>query len=137
METLTYKTTEIRATSALTGSYVAGNILGNSIIGDNTKELYIENQLLLYINIANLGNMTSVQAKVEFSDDQTNWYQETFEQITGGTAADTLGEHAFSSTGGYRLAIPLKDRYVKVSFKGTGGSGTGSLVSCIAVHGTA
>lgn len=132
---LKYHSQSIRDISALTGTYVPAIVIGNSKV--DTDNLYTDNQLLLYVNIENLGNMTAVQLIQEFSDDGTLWAQETFASITGGTETDTLGEHSMVATGVYRLATPIKDRFVRVSVKGTGGDGTGSLVGILAIYGTA
>ena len=40
--------------------------------------------------------------------------------VSGGTAAESLVEHQFSASGSYRLAIPVMDKLIKVSVKGTG-----------------
>lgn len=132
---LKYHPETIRELAPLTTSYVPMTIIGEDKI--QTDNLYTDNQLILYLNIANLGNMTSVQLIQEFSDDGVLWAQETFASISGGTETDTLGLHQFASVGVYRLATPIKDRFVRVSVKGTGGTGTGSSVGCLAIYGTA
>lgn len=131
---LKYRSTQIRALTALTGSYVAATVIGLPTPG--TDILYTDNQSILYINLNNLGNMTSMEFKIEFSDDNSVWYQETLSTITGGVEIDTLLSHQVTATGLYRIATELKDRYMRVSFKGSGGTGTGSLVSCLAIYGT-
>lgn len=132
---LNYRATSIRTAAALTGTYVASTIIGNS--DNNTPVFYQDNELILYVNVANLGNMTAVQFKIEFSDDLTNWYQECVASFSGGTETDTLLEHAVTAVGKYRVATQVKDRYARASFKGSGGDGTGSSLSAIAVFGTA
>lgn len=134
MQPLDYKATEIRSLGALTVSYVPATVIG--INSNTTQQLFSDNQSLLYIDINNLGNMTSVEFKIEFSDDNSNWYQESLATITGGVEINTLLEHQVTTVGKYRIATELKDRYLRISFKGTGGTGTGSLVSCIAIYGT-
>ena len=120
----------IRSSTVLTGSYVAGTVLG-------LEELHggLHNQIVLYVDFT-IGSLTSAQIKVEFSDDNSDYYQETFAAISGGTETDTLGEHTIAATGKYRLAIPIKDNYIKVSVKGTG-TMTSSLMKVSAVVGTA
>ena len=58
-----------------------------------------------------------------------------FSAISGGTDTMTLGEHKVSATGNYRIAIPIKDRYVKISAKGTG-TVTSSSLAISAIVGT-
>ena len=135
MPPLDYRTTQIRAAAALTTSYVAGTVIGTDATGSG--QLIADNQLVLYVKLTSLGNMTSSELKIEFSNDQTDWFQETLETYTSGVAVDTQLEHSFASAGNYRLAIPLKDKYVRVSSKGTGGTGAGSSLAITAIYGTA
>lgn len=83
-----------------------------------------------------IGSLTTAEIKVEFSTDQTTYYQETFGSISGGTETDTLGIHQIGATGKYRIPIQLKDRFVKISAKGTG-TVTNSLMAISAVVGVA
>ena len=107
---LDYKIESVRAAAILTGSYVAGTVL---------EQKQGKNQLVLLVNFTK-GSLTTAEIKVEFSPDNSSYYQETFQSVSGGTATETLGEHTISATGLYRIMIPIKDRYVKVSAKGTG-----------------
>ncbi len=104
----------VRSSLILTNSYVAGTIIGSN---DIHRGEY--NQLILLIDFT-IGSLTSAQIKVEFSNDNSDFYQETVNDITAGVIAETVAEHSFSATGKYRIAIPIKDRFVKVSAKGTG-----------------
>ena len=103
---------------ALTNSYVAGNVLDTKIKQDR----------LALLLAATLGSLTSIQYKIEYSTDQVTWYQETASSVSGGTATDTQVEHTISADGNYHLVIPLVDRYVRVSVKGTG-TVTGSSIT--------
>ena len=47
--------------------------------------------------------------------------------IAGGTVTESLAEHTITASGNYRIAIPMNDRYVKVSAKGTGTVTSSSL----------
>jgi hypothetical protein len=123
-----YALKTVRASAIPTASYVAGTVL---------EETHLLNQLILLISYTK-GAETSLQVKVEFSPDNSTYYQETFSAISGGTDTDTLGVHQFTATGNYRLSIPIKDRYIKVSTKGTTGSDfVGSLVAINAIVGIA
>lgn len=109
-----YKLNSVRSAAILTGSYVAGTVLGlDGALNQN------QNQLIVYISFTK-GSLTTAEVKIEFSPDNSTWYQETFKSVTGGTSTDTLGEHAYSATGNYRIAVPIKDKYIKISAKGTG-----------------
>lgn len=66
--------------------------------------------------------------------DATDWYQETASSITDGTETNTVLEHTIAATGKYRISVPLKDRYVLVSVKGTG-TVTGSAMAVNAIVG--
>jgi len=100
----------IRDAAILTTSYVAGNIL---------SEVHDRNQLIILVDLT-MGDLTSAELKVEFSDDGTNYYQETASSVSGGTISESLGERVFTESGSYRVLVPINDRYVKVSAKGTG-----------------
>lgn len=100
----------VRSAAILTTSYVAGTVL------DQTEGY---NQLTLLVDFTK-GSLTSLQVMVEFSPDGTTYYQETFQAVSTGTATETLGEHSMSATGKYRIMIPILDRYIKISAKGTG-----------------
>lgn len=108
----------VRASAALTGSYVAGtafsvdehNFLG--ILVDYTK-----------------GDETSMQLKIESSiDGGTTYGQQVAEATSGGTITPSLAERTFSATGKYWVVVhPLKADAIKISAKATGGTPTGTL----------
>ena len=109
-----YAIFSVRSAAILTTSYVAGTVLGPT---NASTASY--NQLIIYWDFT-LGSLTSGELKVEFSHDGTNYYQETFSSVSTGTSTDTLGEHTTAATGKRRIAIPIKDNYIKISVKGTG-----------------
>jgi hypothetical protein len=114
----------IRAAAILTTSYVAGTVWGPSdTSGDRPHEM---NQLIVYIDFT-IGSLTDAQVKVEFSHDGTTYYQETFSSISTTTSTESLGVHKFTATGKYRLAIPIKDNYIKISAIGTGTTTSSSM----------
>tara|TARA_R110002012_G_scaffold103781_2_gene243823 strand:+ start:2437 stop:2661 length:225 start_codon:yes stop_codon:yes gene_type:complete len=61
-----------------------------------------------------------MELKIEFSPDDINYYRESSVDIVSGTGTVNAFEYTFTSDGNYRLAIPIKDKYMKVSVKGTG-----------------
>ena len=115
-----YSIFPVRAAAILTTSYVAGSIMGPiENTGITCANPASNNQLVILWSFTK-GSLTSAQLKVEFSHDGTTYYQETFQAISGATATDTAGIHHVTTTGNYRLAIPTKDNYVKISVQGTG-----------------
>jgi len=60
-------TNTIRASAILTNSYVAGTTINNA---------NHEDQLIIYVDFT-IGSLTSAELKVEFSDDDITYYQET------------------------------------------------------------
>lgn len=119
-----YYKKSVRSAAILTTSYVAGTVL---------EEVHDQNQMILNVDFT-IGSLTSAEIKVEFSSDNTNWYQETFSSVSGGTSTESLGERSMDTTGKRRIAVPLKDRYVRVSVKGTG-IVTGSSMAIEAIIG--
>lgn len=105
-----YNKYDIRAAAILTTAYVAGTVI----------EANQQNQLVIYLDFTK-GSLTTAELKVEFSPDNSDYYQETASSVTAGVDTNTLVEHQVSATAGkYRIAIPIKDRYIKISVKGTG-----------------
>lgn len=119
-------TTALRASAILTNSYVNSSSVAAS---------EGENQLILLID-ATLGSLTSIEVKVEFSDDDATFYQESFGAIAGGTDTLTLGEHQITADGNYRLPISISDRFLRIAAKGTG-TVTGSSLTIDGVLGVA
>lgn len=100
----------VRSAAILTDAYVAGTTI-------DTKGEY--NQMVVLWDFT-VGSLTTGELKVEFSPDNSTFYQETFSAVLGGTSTETLGEHQVGATGKRRILIPLADRFVKISVKGTG-----------------
>lgn len=123
--TIDYKSPQaIRASAVLTNSYVAGTTLSGA---------QVFSQLVLLVDFT-IGSLTSAELKVEFSHDNSTFYQETFSSISAGTDTDTAGEHKFSATGKFCIPIAITAPYIKVSAKGTG-TVTNSLMAIEAVFG--
>ncbi len=129
---LDYKTIPIRSSLVLTNAYVAGTVIDTSLV-----DLTTENQLMILVGFT-IGSLTSASIKVEFSADNTTFYQETLDDTTTGSPIITerLATRLMGGTGNYRIAIPIKDRYIKISAIGTG-TVTSSLMSILAIVGTA
>lgn len=125
-----YLLKSIRSSAVLTGSYVAATVLGPQG-GVPGADPVANNQLALLISFT-IGSLTSAEIKVEFSNDGTTYYQETSSSVSSGTSTDSLVTHTITATGNYRLLIPIVDRYIKVSAKGTG-TVTSSLMAIDAI----
>lgn len=108
----------VRESAILTNAYVAGTVIGGETTGEKSKTNEY-NQLILYVKFT-IGSLTSASIKVEFSADNSTYYQETAMSIAGGVITDSTAVHTISATGNYRICIPMNDRYVKVSSIGTG-----------------
>jgi len=119
-----YARKTIRTAAILTNSYVAGTTI---------EQARQYSQIVLLVSFT-IGSLTSAELKVEFSPDNTTFYQETFEALSGGTGTLSLGEHTMAATGNYRIAIPARDNFVKISAKGTG-TVTSSTITIEAVVG--
>lgn len=122
MANLDYEQVVIRDAAILTNSYVASIVRG---LNDNLS-LTSKNQVILYVDFT-IGSLTSLELKAEFSPDDTTYYQETSIDISGGTGTVNLFEYTITASWQYRIAIPVKDKYMKVSAKGTGTLTSSSL----------
>lgn len=108
----------IRAVAVGTGSYVAGTVM--SMAAHNAIGLGI---------VFTKGDETSLQVKIEVSNDGgTTYFQQVTESTSGGTITDTLAERSFTATGNYSILVtPVRGLLVKVSVKMTGGTPTGTV----------
>ena len=98
-----YKVIEIRPSTVLTTSYVAGDLIDSTSVPYS----YANNQLLFYVDVA-LGSLDSVEFIVEFSADETTWFQESIEGApAGGTSIVTPYVRQFTADGRYRVGVPM------------------------------
>ena len=114
MAKLDYEALVIRDAAVLTNSYVATTIRW---INDNL-DLTEKNQLVLLMDFT-IGSLTSLEMKIDFSWDNIDYYQETSLDISWGIWTVNLFEYTFDETGKYRIALPIKDKYMRLSVKGT------------------
>jgi len=126
MNIIKYERKLVRTPAILTTSYVAGTVLTD-------VEHY--NQLNLFVAYVK-GSLTSLQVKVEYSDDGVNFYQDTFFAESGATATGSAGEYSFAPAGNqnYVISLPIQCSAIRVSAKGTG-TVTDSSVGIIATLG--
>ena len=117
-----YKLKTVRDNAILTNSYVAGTVIEN---------VQFQDKMIVLADFTK-GSLTSAEIKIEFSPDNNNWYQESVRTATGGSLAESLAEHTLSATGKYRIPIDIKDRYIRISAKGTGTlTGSSMKIDCI------
>ena len=110
----------VRDAAILTGSYVAGNVIGN------VSEY---NAIGLEVSFT-LGSATSMELKIEESQNGTPYFQQASESASGGTISDSLAIRQFTATGSYAILVtPVRAKYIKVSVKGTGtATGTSATI---------
>jgi len=114
MNWLHYTARVIRDAAILTTSYVAADVLW---LNDNNKAQEA-NQSVLFIDLT-LWSLTSMELKVEFSDDWVNYYQQTFVDVNGWTITPSLWEYTFTADWAYEISNPFKSQNMKISVKGT------------------
>ena len=109
----------VRASAIVTGSYVAGTVVG---------DISEYNSVGLEITVT-MGLLDSVQVKIEESQDGTNYFQQASESASSGTISSSLAARSFTASGSYAILInPVRAKFIKVSTKGTG-TATSSLVA--------
>lgn len=112
-----YINKSIRESTILTGTYIAGTILGAEASHPTKCEEYT--QMVVNINFTK-GSLTNALVKIEFSPDGTTYNQETFSSVSGASSADTLGYHTLIASGNYNIPIQITTRFIKISILGTG-----------------
>lgn len=121
-----YSIFDVRAAAILTNAAVAGTVIGGT---PESSNLFYNNQLIILADFT-VGSLTNVILTVEFSPDNTTWYQETYEDTAASTGVTTVRvkTHVIAATGKYRLPpITICDSYVRISATGTGTVTTSSL----------
>jgi len=94
----------VRAAAILTTGYVASS----------TFDADRANQLNLQCFFT-IGSADACRIKVEFTQDKTNWVQETDVSLAGGIATHQVVVHRWTATGNYDIAIPVNYRHYRVS----------------------
>ncbi len=115
MSSLQYTSRQIRDAAILTTSYVAADVLW---LDDNNTAQTL-NQSVLFIDFT-IWSLTSMELKIEYSDDSINYYQQSFIDISGWTATVSSWEYTFTSSGTYEISNPFKAKYFRASIIGTG-----------------
>ena len=123
----------LRASAVLTGSYVA---VTHGPQGGSTANDPVENSKFVLLIGFTKGSLDSMELKVEFSDDDSTYYQET--NASGPVAGEstlTQNTYTIEASGNYVLDLDITTRYVKVSVIGTG-TVTNSLLTLDSVLAT-
>lgn len=112
-----YNLKNVRAAAILTNSYVAGTVIG---------PVQNQDQLIVYYQ-ATKGSLTDIDIKVEFSPDNTTWYQETAEAVSGEEATLNPLHRTIDATENGRFLVDIADRYIRISALGNGTVTSSSL----------
>lgn len=137
---LDYQYYEIRSPAILTNAYVVYPI---QLIDKNQPanqpnkviQSFLQVDEIIFYAFVTLGSLTSVNLKVEFSNDNANWVQETFDSVNGTTGVVTELPMVRNITANCRIPIRIRDQYVRVSVEGVG-TVTGSSFELGAMVGT-
>lgn len=115
-----YNFINVRAAAILTNSFVAGTVIGpQTAISQPIQDVHTNNQLIVYVDFT-IGSLTDGQIKVEFSHDGVTYYQESSSSVSAGVDTVSLLAHKFTASGKYRIAVPIKDAWIRISAIGTG-----------------
>ncbi len=98
------KTTVIRSAAALTTAYVATAV----------RQIDDYNQLVLLVMYTK-GSSTEMRLKVEFSENKTDFYQETTANVTGTTVKHEIFYRWMDASGNYPIKIEILAKWYKVS----------------------
>ena len=94
----------IREAAILTQAYVASDIFN----------LQGANQLQLKVAFT-LGSSSGAQIKVEFSDDKTNWFQESKYSVSGSDWVHTAQTRRRNASASLVINIPVISKWYRVS----------------------
>jgi hypothetical protein len=100
----------VRASAVLTDAYVAGTVI------DNAQEY---NQLAILAKWTK-GSLTSLEIKVEFSLDGTDYFCPQNGTVSTTTTSLVPNNWTTTTEGNLYIEVPISTRYIKISSKGTG-----------------
>lgn len=135
---LDYHYYPILAPTVLTTSYVPYELqLTDPNSGAVIQSLLQNDQLIIY-GFLTLGSLTSMNLKVEFSNDNSTWVQETLDFV-GSASTGVINEYPFvrniAQSGNFRIPIRIRDQYIRISVEGVG-TVTGSTFGFGVIVGT-
>ena len=108
----------IRSSAVLTGSYVAATVITPQGLSTNIDPS--ENTKLVLLVDFTKGNLTSAELKIEFSDNGTDYYQETNSAISEEESTLRVNNYKMEATGKFIIETNITAKYIKVSVVGTG-----------------
>lgn len=126
-----YRRELARTSRVPTAAYVVGD--SDQVSADSLIiSMRGNDELYLYLDITQV-TVTKFFVRIEFSDDQTTWYQEAGEEpatLAAGVIEVPVGviERSFTTTGKYRLPIDVDDPFVRISVRATGAIDPGDLI---------
>lgn len=108
----------------LTTSFVASGTSSTGVIADVTD--YTESSTYITYVSSTIGN--SLQYKLEFSNDGTNWHPEPDEAVSSGVATVVLKSRDYVSLTAVTvnvpvLSMPVNDKFMRIAVKETLGGG--------------
>jgi len=116
----------VRTAAALTTSYVASDPI--NIQGANQLQL---------LAAFTKGSSDGCRLKIEYSEDQSNWYQESMisEFPAGNDVIHSLVTRRIKDSGSYVLSIPVSASFFRVSAQAiTSGSGTSLSIAAVVAN---
>ena len=116
-----YQSKTLREAAILTTSYVVAS--ADEFL---PADVMSADQVVVFLDFT-IGSLTTLEVKIEYSNDGTNWYQETFGSVSGGTNTLSAGVNSAAATGVYTIMSDIAGKYVRVSAKGTGTVTSSSL----------
>jgi hypothetical protein len=137
---LDYQYYTIRPAAILTTSYVVYPIaLIEANQPANQPAMTIQSLLqcdqIIFYAFLTLGSLTSINLKVEFSPDNVNWVQETYDSVNGTTGIVSELPMVRNILQSCRIPIRIRDAYMRISAEGVG-TVTGSSLTLGAMIGT-
>jgi len=96
-------------------------ILTTGYVSSDSIRLTTYNKIGLFFSV-DKGSLTSFQYKVQWSPDNSTWYDEVTETIAAGTITNTVNSYTITlsdDTDFYTL-MPFRGSYLRVQVKGTG-----------------
>ena len=109
-----YQSKTLRAAAILTNAYVEA-----SADSFKPEDVMQANQLLIFISFTK-GSLTSAEVKIEYSNDNSTWYQETYGAVSGEANTLSAGYSKMTASGNYVIISEIAGKFVRVSANGTG-----------------
>lgn len=114
-------------------------VLTTSYVSTDSVNMANNNQLVCFL-AASLGSLTTIETKVQYSNDNTTWFDDAvFDTGSGGVTGDEyiaplrVNVYQLQASGSKTLYTPAMARYARLMVKGTGTvTGSSLAVSCFA-----